>query len=158
MAYPRTARTDLLLQKPDGKIALRPKDAEKLATELESEGRTVEIRPIGGFVYSVWASAASPPRAEAETARATIQDAPCGAPSEAERVGVQGRSKPSRSTVTKLRAWWKAVLVVLVLSAFALFFWPTPWMYVPGADRGNMVIRINRLTGSAEYVIPMWPR
>lgn len=49
--------------------------------------------------------------------------------------------------------WWHRWLIALGLLAFAWFVWPTPFVYYMGPRR-EVLIKVNRITGHAQYVVP----
>lgn len=49
------------------------------------------------------------------------------------------------------RGWHSVVLALVIL--FALFLWPTPFAYYQGPRR-EVLIRVNRITGNAAWIVP----
>jgi hypothetical protein len=79
-----------------------------------------------------------------------------GAPSDKEAFGVLASaiaelgSRPVRPRARHHFAGWLAGAVVMIL---ALSVWPTLYFYEPG-PKNQALIKVNRVTGHAEYVIP----
>jgi hypothetical protein len=49
----------------------------------------------------------------------------------------------------------RAVLLLLLCALFAYFVWPTPYTYYAV---GGRLVRVNRVTGAAQYVPVGWPQ
>lgn len=49
---------------------------------------------------------------------------------------------------------WRLALIVLLVLLFSVFVWPTPYTYRQVGYRGEITLRINRVTGSVVVIDP----
>jgi hypothetical protein len=56
------------------------------------------------------------------------------------------------------KAVWTRAGIALAVLLFAYFVWPTPWKcYFYHSEYWAKIVRVNRFTGEAEYVLPKRP-
>lgn len=104
-----------------------------------------------------WYRSSPPPRID--DLLAAYEAAPPDKKAEAMDVLLDGIVKRTVSAAAQSRplARWERVLVWVILLVLAVFVWPTPYVYYPG-PRKEVLIRVNRITGESEWVVPSFRR